>query len=143
MNNFSDGTISVKLAESLTGVPESSSTSNRTATCWRSATTIPRTTPPYGNSTTASGGRSDSAIVPNRSRWTAAHGTNFKAWLDESLALEYTPGTEPAAAKGVPNPDLSPANNPVLRPPAAGKIGLRSKTDSTSYFEDFLVMPKK
>ena len=70
-------------------------------------------------------------------------GTNFKAWLDGTLALEHTLGTEPAATtKGTPNPDLSPANNPVLRPPVAGKVGLWSKTDSTSYFKDYVVTPK-
>ncbi|HYL15901.1 MAG TPA: hypothetical protein VEV41_22885 [Terriglobales bacterium] len=71
------------------------------------------------------------------------NGTDFKAWLDGTLALEYTLGAEPSSARGTPNPDLSPANNPVLRPPVAGKIGLWSKTDSTSYFKDFLVMPAK
>ena len=70
-------------------------------------------------------------------------GTDFKAWLDGSLALEYTLGTEPTGGKGAPNPDLSPANNPVLRPPVAGKIGLWSKTDSTSYFKDFVAIPKQ
>ena len=82
----------------------------------------------------------------DRSAWhelkMTVNGTDFKAWLDGTLALEYTLGTEPAARRGPPNPDLSPANNPVLRPPVAGKIGLWSKTDSTSYFKDFLVMPK-
>lgn len=83
----------------------------------------------------------------DRSAWhelkMTVNGTDFKAWLDGTLALEYTLGTEPAAGKGAPNPDLSPANNPVLRPPLAGKIGLWSKTDSTSYFKDFLVVPQK
>ena len=70
-------------------------------------------------------------------------GTNFKAWLDGTLALEHTLGTEPTAtAKGAPNPDLSPASNPVLRPPVAGKVGLWSKTDSTSYFKDYVVTAK-
>ena len=70
-------------------------------------------------------------------------GTNFKAWLDGTLALEHTLGTEPTAtAKGAPNPDLSPASNPVLRPPVAGKVGLWSKTDSTSYFKDYVVTPR-
>ena len=41
------------------------------------------------------------------------------------------------------NPDLLPANNPALRPPVAGKVGLWSKTDSTSYFKDFIVSPQK
>jgi hypothetical protein len=67
------------------------------------------------------------------------NGTDFKAWLDGTLALEHTLGTEPVGGKGAPNPDLSPANNPVLRPPLAGRIGLWSKTDSTSYFKDYAV----
>jgi energy-coupling factor transporter ATP-binding protein EcfA2 len=61
-----------------------------------------------------------------------------KAWLDGALAL----GTEPAAGRGAPNPDLSSASNPVLRPPMAGKVGLWSKTDSTSYFKDFVINPQ-
>lgn len=69
-------------------------------------------------------------------------GTSFKAWLDGALALEFTLGTEPPAGKRAPNPDLSPASNPVLRPPLAGKVGLWSKTDSTSYFKDYVVVPK-
>jgi hypothetical protein len=36
-----------------------------------------------------------------------------------------------------------PANNPVLRPPVAGRVGLWSKTDSTSYFKDFEVRDHK
>jgi len=70
-------------------------------------------------------------------------GADFKAWLDGTLALEYTLGSEPAAGRrGPPNPDLFPANNPVLRPPVSGKIGLWSKTDSSSYFKDYVVAPK-
>jgi cell division protein FtsB len=41
-----------------------------------------------------------------------------------------------------PNPELFPENNAVLRPPVAGRVGLWSKTDSTSYFKDFVVSPK-
>jgi hypothetical protein len=68
---------------------------------------------------------------------------NFKAYLDGTLAIEYVFGTEPAAGKkGTPNPDLFPANNPVLRPPVSGKVGLWSKTDSSSYFKDYVVSPK-
>ena len=82
-----------------------------------------------------------------RSAWhelkMTVNGTDFKAWLDGAVALEYTLGTEPAAARGTPNPDLSPTSNPVLRPPVAGKIGLWSKTDSTSYFKEFIVSPQK
>jgi hypothetical protein len=69
-------------------------------------------------------------------------GADFKAWLDGNLALEYTLGTEPSNAKGTPNSDLSPSQNPVLRPPVAGKVGLWSKTDSTSYFKDYVVVAK-
>jgi hypothetical protein len=83
----------------------------------------------------------------DRSAWhelkLTIEGASLKAWLDGSPALEYTLGTEPVAGKkGPPNPDLVPANNPVLRPPVAGKIGLWSKTDSTSYFKDFVVSGK-
>ena len=49
-------------------------------------------------------------------------------------------GSEPVAGRrGPPDPDLFPANNAVLRPPVAGKVGLWSKTDSTSYFKDYVV----
>jgi hypothetical protein len=68
---------------------------------------------------------------------------DFRAWLDGNLALEYTLGAEPIATKGAPNPELSPTNNPVLRPPVAGRIGLWSKTDSTSYFKDYVVTSLK
>jgi len=71
-------------------------------------------------------------------------GTDFKAWLDGALALEYTLGSQPGPGRngGPPNPDLVPANNPVLQPPVAGRIGLWSKTDSTSYFRDYIVSTK-
>lgn len=67
-------------------------------------------------------------------------GAALKATLDGAVALEYTLGSEPVAGRrGPPNADLYPANNPVLRAPVAGKIGLWSKTDSTSYFKDYTV----
>ena len=70
-------------------------------------------------------------------------GANLKTWLDGTLALEYTLGSEPAPGrKGAPHPDLYPANNPVLRPPVAGKVGLWAKTDSTSYFKDYAITTK-
>jgi hypothetical protein len=70
-------------------------------------------------------------------------GADLKAWLDGAIAIEYTLGSEPPAGrKGPPNEDLFPKNNPVLRPPVAGKVGLWSKTDSTSYFKDYVVSPK-
>lgn len=73
----------------------------------------------------------------------AVDGASFRAWLDGTLALEYTLGSEPVAGRrGPPNPDLFPANNPVLRPPVNGKIGLWSKTDSSSYFKDYVVSAK-
>jgi hypothetical protein len=69
---------------------------------------------------------------------------DFKAWIDGNLALEYMLGSEPTPGRGgaPPNAELYPANNPVLRPPVAGKVGLWSKTDSTSYFKDFAVSAK-
>lgn len=71
-------------------------------------------------------------------------GTSWKAYVDGTLALEHTMGSDPVAGRrGAPDPDLFPANNPVLRPPVAGKIGLWSKTDSTSYFKDYVVSPAK
>jgi len=68
-------------------------------------------------------------------------GADFKAWLDGNIALEHTLGSQPGPGRngGPPNPDLIPANNPVLQPPVAGRIGLWSKTDSTSYFKDYMV----
>ena len=61
-----------------------------------------------------------------------------------SSRSSYTLGSEPAPGRNgaPPNPDLLPANNPVLRPPVAGKVGLWSKTDSTSYFKDYVVGSK-
>jgi hypothetical protein len=84
----------------------------------------------------------------DRSAWhelkLTVEGASFKAWLDGALALEYTLGSEPEAGRrGPPNPDLFPANNPLLRPPVAGKVGLWSKTDSTSYFKDYVVSPRQ
>jgi len=73
----------------------------------------------------------------------AVDGAGIKGWLDGTLAIEYTLGVDPVAGrKGPPNPDLFPANNPVLRPPVTGKVGLWSKTDSTSYFKDYVIIPK-
>jgi hypothetical protein len=70
-------------------------------------------------------------------------GANLKAWVDGTAAIEFALGTEPVPGKrGAPNPDLFPANNAVLRPPVSGRIGLWSKTDSTSYFKDYVVSPK-
>src|SRR5262249_52972015 len=84
----------------------------------------------------------------DRSAWhelkMTVDGADFKAWLDGTLALEYAFGSQPQPRRNgePPNPDLFPANNPVLQPPVAGQIGLWSKTDSTSYFKDYAVSPK-
>jgi hypothetical protein len=69
------------------------------------------------------------------------NGANFRAWLDGALALEHTLGSAqgPGRNNAPPHPDLMPENNPVLRPPVSGRIGLWSKTDSTSYFKDYVV----
>lgn len=69
---------------------------------------------------------------------------NLKAYLDGARALEYTLGSTPGPGRNgaPPNPDLFPENNAVLRPPVAGKIGLWAKTDSTSYFKDYVVSSK-
>src|SRR5262245_31420644 len=67
-------------------------------------------------------------------------GTDFKAWLDGALALEYTLGSQPGPGRNgaAPNADLYPEKNPVLRPPVSGRVGLWSKTDSTSYFKAYV-----
>jgi hypothetical protein len=71
-------------------------------------------------------------------------GADLKTWLDGELALEYTLGSQPGPGRNnaPPNPDLIPANNAVLRPPVMGKIGVWAKTDTTSYFKDYVVSPK-
>ena len=67
------------------------------------------------------------------------NGPELKAYLDGTPAVEYTLGVDPQSGRGTPNSDLFPANNPVLRPPVMGKVGLWSKTDSTSYFKDYVL----
>ena len=84
----------------------------------------------------------------DRSAWhelkMTVEGADFKAYMDGGLALEHTLGSAPGPGRNnaPPNPDLFPENNPVLRPPVAGRIGLWSKTDSTSYFKDYAVSSK-
>jgi hypothetical protein len=72
-------------------------------------------------------------------------GAQLRTEVDGKLALEYTLGTEPGPGRNgaPPNPDLMPANNAVLRPPVAGKVGLWSKSDSVSYFKDYVITPTK
>jgi hypothetical protein len=86
-------------------------------------------------------------FTPDRATWhelkLVVDGASIKGFLDGVQGIEYTLGVDPVAGKkGAPNPDLFPVNNPVLRPPVAGKVGLWSKTDSTSYFKDYVVTPK-
>lgn len=71
-------------------------------------------------------------------------GADFKSWVDGVSAVDWMFGSLPAPGRNnaPPNPDLMPANNPVLRPPIAGKIGLWAKTDTTSYFKDYMVSSK-
>ena len=66
---------------------------------------------------------------------------SLQTYLDGALALEYTLGSQPGPGRNntPPNPDLFPENNAVLRPPVAGRIGLWAKTDTTSYFKDYVV----
>jgi hypothetical protein len=73
------------------------------------------------------------------------NGANLTTTLDGAVALEYTLGTTPGPGRNgaAPNPDLLPANNAVLRPPVAGKVGLWAKTDTTSYFKDYVVSTGK
>jgi hypothetical protein len=90
----------------------------------------------------------DHKFMLDRSTWHELKLTvdqaNLKADLDGELALEYVLGSEPGPGRNgaPPNPDLFPANNPVLRPPVSGKVGLWAKTDSTSYFKDYEIVTK-
>jgi hypothetical protein len=87
-------------------------------------------------------------FTPSRADWhelkLMIDGAALKTFLDGELALEYTLGSQPGPGRGgaAPNPDLFPENNPVLRPPVSGKVGLWAKTDTTSYFKDYVVSPK-
>jgi hypothetical protein len=87
-------------------------------------------------------------FTPARADWhelkLTIDGADLKTFLDGEIALEYTLGSQPGPGRGgaAPNPDLFPENNPVLRPPVSGKVGLWAKTDTTSYFKDYVVSPK-
>jgi 3-keto-disaccharide hydrolase len=84
----------------------------------------------------------------DRSKWhdlkLVVEGAKLSAFLDGAPAVDYTLGSEPGRGRNgaPPNPDLFPANNELLRPPVKGRIGLWSKTDSTSYFKDYVVDEK-
>jgi hypothetical protein len=87
-------------------------------------------------------------FTPTRADWhelkLTVDGADLKAFLDGELALQWTLGSQPGPGRGgsAPNPDLFPESNPVLRPPVSGHVGLWTKTDSTSYFKDYVVSPK-
>jgi len=97
------------------------------------------------------GGRGQVLTDPaDREKWheltlTVADGKNLTTTLNGATVLEYVLGSEPGPGRNgaPPNPELLPSNNPVLRPPVAGKVGLWSKGDSTSYFKDYLVTHQK
>ncbi len=74
----------------------------------------------------------------------AVDGASIKISVDGQLGVDYTLGSAPGPGRNgaPPNPDLFPENNAVLRPPVSGRIGLWAKTDSTSYFKDYVVSPK-
>jgi hypothetical protein len=90
----------------------------------------------------------DDKFLLDRAAWhelvLTVDGALVKATLDGKPALEHTLGTAPGPGRNgrAPGPDLFPENNPVLRPPVAGRVGLWSKTDSTSYFTDYVVTNK-
>ena len=87
-------------------------------------------------------------FTPDRATWhelkLTVDGASIRTTLDGELALEHTLGSMPGPGRNnaPPNPDLIPANNAVLRPPVQGKIGRWAKTDTTSYFKDYVVNPK-
>jgi len=71
-------------------------------------------------------------------------GANVKISVDGKVGVEHVLGSAPGPGRNgaPPNPDLFPENNPVLRPLVSGRVGLWAKTDSTSYFKDYVVSPK-
>jgi hypothetical protein len=91
----------------------------------------------------------ESQFVLDRAVWhdmkLTIAGAELKMEIDSQPALEYTLGSEPGPGRNgaPPNPDLIPANNPVLQPPVAGKVGLWSKSDSVSEFKYYVVTPAR
>ena len=71
-------------------------------------------------------------------------GPNITVTLDGTVAVEWVLGTAPGPGRNgaAPNADLFPENNPVLKPPVTGKVGLWSKTDSTVLFKDYVITAK-
>ena len=88
----------------------------------------------------------DKVIMVDGRPWVAAKDNPTRLLIESARqlygkpALDYTLGSQPTPTRrGPPHADLYPANNPVLRPPVAGRVGLWSKTDSTSYFKGFAI----
>jgi len=71
----------------------------------------------------------------------AVNGAKLSASLDGAPVMQYTLGSPPGPGRdgAAPNRDLIPANNPVIRPPVSGRVGLWSKSDSTVEFKDYVV----
>jgi hypothetical protein len=71
-------------------------------------------------------------------------GANITGTLDGTKVLSYVLGSAPPPGRNgaAPSPDMLPENNPVLKAPVKGKVGLWSKTDSTSYFKDYVLNAK-
>jgi hypothetical protein len=68
-------------------------------------------------------------------------GANITASVDGVTAIEWVLGSTPGPGRNgaAPNPDLFAENNPVLKAPVSGKVGLWSKTDSTVLFKDYVI----
>ncbi len=84
----------------------------------------------------------------DRAKWhdlkLTVDGANIQVDLDGTSELKYVLGSAPTPGRNgaPPNADLIPANNPVIQAPVSGKVGLWSKTDSTSLFKDYVVSPR-
>ncbi len=85
----------------------------------------------------------------DRARWhelkLSVQGADIRGYLDGTQVLQHTLGSAPGPGRNgaAPNPDLFAENNPVLRPPVSGRVGLWSKSDSTSLFKDYVVTKDK
>jgi len=84
----------------------------------------------------------------DRSAWhtltLTVDGAKLSSTLDGQPALDYVLGSQPGPGRNgaPPNADLFADKNPVLKPPVSGRIGLWSKSDSTSLFKDYIVNQK-
>ena len=85
----------------------------------------------------------------DREKWhtlgLTVQGAEITASIDGRAVLAYTLGSAPLPSRtgAAPNPDLFPENNPVIRPPVSGRVGLWSKTDSTVLFKNYVISPAK